>query len=92
MEKSLSMHPFLKLILPPLGRVGVGISLFEHPFLKLALPPLGRAGVGVSPSPLGRDGVAFRASLLDLLYHSIGIVEAKFTCLAKVFEPFGLLL
>lgn len=47
MEKSLSMHPFLKLILPPLGRVGVGISLFEHPFLKLILPPLRRAGVGI---------------------------------------------
>ena len=46
--KRLSMHPFLKLILPPLGRAGVGISLFEHPFLKLALPPLGRAGVGIS--------------------------------------------
>ena len=27
-EKSLSVHPFLKLKLPPLGRVGVGISLF----------------------------------------------------------------
>ena len=46
--KRLSMHPFLKLILPPLGRVGVGISLFVHPFLKLTLPPLGRAGVGIS--------------------------------------------
>ena len=44
-------------------------------------------------SSLGRsEGVAFRASLLDLFYHSIGIVKAKFTCLAKVFEPFGLLL
>ena len=42
--KRLSMHPFLKLILPPLGRVGGGISRFEHPFLKLALPPLGRVG------------------------------------------------
>ena len=46
--KRLSIHPFLKLILPPLGRVGVGISLFVHPFLKLTLPPLGRAGVGIS--------------------------------------------
>ena len=44
--KRLSMHPFLKLTLPPLGRAGVGISRFEHPFLKLALPPLGRAGGG----------------------------------------------
>ena len=42
------MHPFLKLILPPLGRAGVGISRFEHPFLKLILPPLGRVGVGIS--------------------------------------------
>ena len=43
-------------------------------------------------SLLGKAGVAFRASLFYLLYHSIGIVEAEFTCLAKVFEPFGLLL
>lgn len=42
------MHPFLKLTHPPLGRAGVGISLFEHPFLKLILPPLGRVGVGIS--------------------------------------------
>ena len=42
------MHPFLKLTHPPLGKAGVGISLFEHPFLKLTLPPLGRAGVGIS--------------------------------------------
>ena len=28
MEKSLSVLPFLKLTLPPLGRAGVGISLF----------------------------------------------------------------
>ena len=35
---------------------------------------------------------AFGTSLFYLLYHSIGIVEAEFTCLAKVFEPFGLLL
>ena len=55
-------------------------------------PSLGEDWGGCLPSPLGRDGVAFRASLLDLLYHSIGIVEAKFTCLAKVFESFGLLL
>ena len=46
--KRLSIHPFLKLILPPLGRAGVGISRFVHPFLKLTLPPLGRAGVGIS--------------------------------------------
>ncbi len=26
--KRLSIHPFLKLALPPLGRAGVGISLF----------------------------------------------------------------
>lgn len=26
--KRLSMHPFLKLTLPPLGRVGVGIKFF----------------------------------------------------------------
>ena len=48
MEKSLSVHPFPKLTLPPLGRAGVGISRFEHPFLKLELPPLGRVGVGIS--------------------------------------------
>ena len=46
--KRLSMHPFLKLTLPPLGRAGVGISRFVHPFLKLTPPPLGRAGVGIS--------------------------------------------
>ena len=46
--KRLSIHLFLKLILPPLGRAGVGISRFVHPFLKLTLPPLGRAGVGIS--------------------------------------------
>ena len=45
--KRLSMHPFLKLTLPPLGRVEVGISRFVHHFLKLTLPPLGRAGVGI---------------------------------------------
>ena len=46
--KRLSIHPFLKLILPPLGRAGVGISRFVLPFLKLTLPPLGRVGVGIS--------------------------------------------
>lgn len=45
--KRLSIHPFLKLILPPLGRAGVGISRFVLPFLKLTLPPLGRVGVGI---------------------------------------------
>ena len=62
----LSMHPFLKLILPPLGRVGVGISLFEHPFLKLTLPPWGRVGAGISlfglslSSPFHTDLPCFR--------------------------------
>ena len=62
----LSMHPFLKLILPPLGRAGVGISLFEHPFLKLTLPPLGRVGVGIRlfglslSSPFHTDLPCFR--------------------------------
>ena len=75
-EKSLSVHPFLKLELPPLGRVGVGISLFEHPFLKLTLPPLGRAGVGISLfehpflklalPPLGRVGVGISLFGLSL--------------------------
>ena len=46
--KRLSVHPFLKLTLPPLGRAGVGISRFVLPFLKLTLPPLGRVGVGIS--------------------------------------------
>ena len=64
--KRLSMHPFLKLTLPPLGRVGVGIRRFEHPFLKLILPPLGRVGVGISrfglslSSPFHTDLPCFR--------------------------------
>ena len=64
--KRLSMHPFLKLTLPPLGRAGVGISRFEHPFLKLALPPLGRAGGGIRlfglslSSPFHTDLPCFR--------------------------------
>ena len=74
--KRLSMHPFLKLTLPPLGRAGVGISRFVHPFLKLTPPPLGRAGVGISrfvhpflkltPPPLGRAGVGIRLFGLSL--------------------------
>ena len=74
--KRLSMHPFLKLILPPLGRAGVGISRFEHPFLKLTPPPLGRAGVGISRfvhpflkltlPPLGRAGVGISIFGLSL--------------------------
>ena len=74
--KRLSMHPFLKLTLPPLGRVEVGISRFVHHFLKLTLPPLGRAGVGISrfvhpflkltPPPLGRAGVGIRLFGLSL--------------------------
>ena len=64
--KRLSMHPFLKLTLPPLGRAGVGIRRFEHPFLKLILPPLGRVGVGISrfglslSSPFHTDLPCFR--------------------------------
>ncbi len=64
--KRLSIHPFLKLTLPPLGRVGMGISRFVLPFLKLALPPLGRAGVGISlfglslSSPFHTDLPCFR--------------------------------
>ena len=74
--KRLSMHPFLKLTLPPLGRAGVGISRFEHPFLKLTPPPLGRVGVGISLfehpflkltlPPLGRVGVGIRLFGLSL--------------------------
>ncbi len=75
-EKSLSVHPFLKLTLPPLGRAGVGIRRFEQPFLKLILPLLGRAGVGISLfvhpflkltlPPLGRAGVGIRLFGLSL--------------------------
>ena len=75
-EKSLSVHPFLKLELPPLGRAGVGIRRFEHPFLKLTPPPLGRAGVGIRRfehpflklilPPLGRVGVGIRFFGLSL--------------------------
>ncbi len=74
--KRLSIHPFLKLALPPLGRAGVGISRFVHPFLKLTLPPLGRAGVGISLfvhpflklilPPLGRAGVGISLFGLSL--------------------------
>ena len=64
--KRLSVHPFLKLTHPPLGKAGVGISLFEHPFLKLTLPPLGRVGVGIRlfglslSSPFHTDLPCFR--------------------------------
>ena len=70
------MHPFLKLILPPLGRAGVDIKRFEQPFLKLTPPPLGRAGVGISLfehpflkltlPPLGRAGVGISLFGLSL--------------------------
>ena len=55
-------------------------------------PSFGEGWGGCLPLSLGEGRGGFQASLLDLLYHSIGIVEAKFTCLAKVFESFGLLL
>ena len=64
--KRLSVHPFLKLTHPPLGKAGVGISLFEHPFLKLTPPPLGRVGVGIRffglslSSPFHTDLPCFR--------------------------------
>ena len=74
--KRLSMHPFLKLTLPPLRRAGVGISRFVHPFLKLTLPPLGRVGVGIRRfehpflklilPPLGRVGVGISRFGLSL--------------------------
>ena len=83
--KRLSIHLFLKLILPPLGRAGVGISFFEQPFLKLTLPPLGRVGVGISRfvhpflklslPPLGRVGVGisrFEQPFLKLTLPPLG--------------------
>lgn len=79
--KRLSVHPFLKLTHPPLGKAGVGISLFEHPFLKLALPPLGRAGVGIRlfglslSSPFHTDLPCFRfvhSPFLPASFSSLG--------------------
>ena len=55
-------------------------------------PSLGEGWGGCLPLSLGEGRGGFQASLFYQLYYSIGIVEAEFACLAKVFEPFGLLL
>ena len=79
--KRLSVHPFLKLTHPPLGKAGVGISRFEHPFLKLTLPPLGRVGVGIRlfglslSSPFHTDLPCFRfvhSPFLPASFSSLG--------------------
>ena len=73
---------------PSLGESWGGCLIMICP--QARAPSLGEGWGGCLS--LGEAGAAFGTSLLDLLYHPIGIVEAEFASLTKVFEPFGLLL